>query len=369
MLGKNIKMRMNTKKIAIIAGALQIGMHAFMVNAAGIDDRVSVHGFGDTGYIRAVENNYTNKVSGSNWDYNYLSVNFTAQVDEKTKIVAEIRGGSEITSDSGAYVNYNLTDNLTARAGQMKAPIGIYNEIRDVKFLQLSTLEPLMYRDSAGTLPASFKGIGGIYHLDMGTHRLSFDIYGGEPKGSNISTATPIGYMLTKNIYGGRVTYKTPIGLRLSVSSFQNDTLLSQTTNAATDPNALQGPKKLSSLSLNYLSNNFDIKMEYAVASAFDHSGTAYYAQAGYTFAGKFTPYIRYDRLLYDNDKAEDPTFYQHSSVLGITYLLNRSVSLRVENHWNHGYAIPSTVQGTNFKNATAKLDWNIFAMGLNFIF
>ena len=111
--------------------------------------------------------------------------------------------------------------------------------------------------------------------------------------------------------------------------------------------------------------------MEYAVASAFNHSGTAYYAQAGYTFAEKVTPYIRYDHLLYDNDKADVPTYYQHSTVFGISYRLNANVSMRMENHWNHGYAIPSTVQGVNFPTnvPNPKLDWNIFAMGLNFIF
>ena len=78
---------MKIKNLAVTTGILLLGMHT-LANAVAIDDRIAVHGFGDTGYIRAVENNYTGKVDGSNWDYNYLSVNFTAQVDEKTKIVA-----------------------------------------------------------------------------------------------------------------------------------------------------------------------------------------------------------------------------------------------------------------------------------------
>jgi len=364
---------MSIKNISIkaVAGMTLLGLNV-VAHAAAIDDRVSVHGYGDTGFIKAKDNNYTNKPSGNNWDYNYLSVNFNAQIDAQTKIVAQIRQGSEITGDMGAYINYNLTDNLTARAGQMKAPVGIFNEIRDIKFLQLSSLEPLMYRDAAGTLPDSFKGIEMIYHLDMGAHRLTFDVYGGEPKGANSYVAqSPTYFVMVQNIYGGRLTYKTPVGLKFSLSSFQND-LLSATALPATNP--VEGYRRLSSASADYRNYNFDVKIEYAIATQYQNTasevnGKAYYGQIGYTIADKWTPYARYDYLLYNNDQAEDPMFYQQAKVFGFNYKLNNSVSLRMENHWNHGYAIPANIQGANFNSATAKLDWNIFSMGANFIF
>ncbi len=364
-------MKLPTKKISATVGFMMLGMYT-LSNAASIEERVTVHGYGDTGYIRATENNFTQKPSGNNWDYNYLSVNFTAQIDEKTKIIAQIRQGSEILGDMGAYVNYNLTDNLTARAGQMKVPAGIFNEIRDIKFLQLSELTPLMYQDAAGTLPDSFKGIESIYHIDMGLHRLTFDVYGGEPKGANTYLQqAPTYFVMVQNIYGGRLTYKTPIGLKFSLSTFQND-LLSNTSASST--NAAEGVRKLSSTSIDYRNYNFDIKMEYAIATQFPNSpsevnGKAYYGQFGYTFADKITPYVRYDYLLYNNDQVDNPMYYQQAKVFGLTYRINNNVSMRMENHWNHGYAIPANTQGGLFNSATAKLDWNLFAMGVNFIF
>jgi hypothetical protein len=270
-----------------------------------------------------------------------------------------------------------MTDNMTARAGQMKTPIGIFNEIRDIKFLQLSELTPLMYQDAAGTLPDSFKGIEGVYHLDMGSHRLTFDVYGGEPKGANTYVAqSPSYFVMVQNIYGGRLTYKTPIGLKFSLSTFQNDIL--STTGAAGVPSTTatpaEGLRRLSSASIDYRNHNFDIKMEYAIASQFPNmpsevSGKSYYGQIGYTFAEKITPYVRYDYLLYDNNQVDNPMYYQKANILGFTYRLNNNISMRMENHWNHGYAIPAKVQGANFNTTTAKLDWNLFAMGLNFIF
>lgn len=154
-------MKLTIKNFAATIGIALLGINT-LPNTASAEEKISVHGYGDTGFARAVENNYTQKPSGNNWDVNYLSVNFTALIDEKTKIVAQIRQGSEIVGDMGAYVNYNVTDNLTGRAGQMKVPAGIFNEIRDIKFLQLSELTPLMYQDAAGTLPDSFKGAEAI---------------------------------------------------------------------------------------------------------------------------------------------------------------------------------------------------------------
>lgn len=372
----------NTSFTAIAGMFLLLGITP-STYAASIDEKVSVHGYGDTGFIRAIENNYTQKPDGNNWNYNYLSINFNAQIDEKTKIVAQIRQGSEITGDMGAYVNHNLTENLTARAGQMKAPVGIFNEIRDIKFLQLSALTPLMYQDAVGILPDSFKGVEAIYHMDMGSYRLTFDIYGGEPKGANTyveiqPVAAPGNFVLVQNIYGGRLTYKTPIGLKFSLSSFQND-LLSNTgapksTLAASTPNATPGIRRLSSASIDYRNYNFDVKMEYAMATDFpgranENTGKSYYGQIGYTFAEKITPFVRYDYLIYNIQQEDNPGAFQQAKVLGLTYRLNNSVSMRIENHWNHGYAIPANTQGTNFSNTTAKLDWNLLAMGVNFIF
>jgi len=377
-----MKIKMTNQKFSMTAGALLLGMHA-LANAAAIDQRVSVHGYGDTGFIRAIENNYTQKPGGSNWNYNYLSVNFTAQIDEKTKIVAQIRQGSEIIGDMGAYVNYNMTDSLTARAGQMKAPVGIFNEIRDIKFLQLSALTPLMYQDAVGILPDSFKGVEAIYHMDMGSHRVTFDIYGGEPKGANTyveiqPVAAPGNFVMVQNIYGGRLTYKTPIGLKFSLSSFQNDLLSNTGTTgnalAASTPNATPGIRRLSSASIDFRNYNFDIKMEYAMATDFpgranENTGKSYYGQIGYTFAENITPFVRYDYLIYNIKQDTIPGAFQEAKVVGFSYRLNNNVSMRMENHWNHGYAIPANTQGSNFNGTAAKLDWNLFAMGLNFIF
>ena len=384
----DITMKSKNMTLSAAIGMMLLGTHT-LANAA--DDRVSVHGYGDTGFIRAKENNFTNKFSGNDWDYNYLSVNFTAQIDNQTKIVAQIRQGSEITGDMGAYVNYNMTDDLTVRAGQIKTPVGIFNEIRDIKFLQLSAVTPLMYQDAVGFLPDSFKGIEAIYHWDMGSHRLTFDAYAGEPKGANnyVNRADVGGgfnyYQLVQNIVGGRLTYKTPVGLKFSLSSFQNR-LLSTVANVVPSPVVIapapaiqfpiqEGTRTFSGASIDYRKYDIDIKMEYATAKddfqkspGENNKGVAYYGQIGYTIFQKFTPFIRYDSVLYNDKQKTNPYMYQKTKVAGLNYRLNNNVSMRLENHWNEGYAITASAQGSGF-TTTPSLEWKMFAMGLNFIF
>ena len=116
--------------------------------------------------------------------------------------------------------------------------------------------------------------------------------------------------------------------------------------------------------------------MEYAMATDFpgranENTGKSYYGQIGYTFAEKITPFIRYDYLIYNIQQDANPGAFQEAKVVGFSYRLNNNVSMRMENHWNHGYAIPANTQGAAFSTAvpTPTLDWNLFAMGLNFIF
>ena len=376
-------MKIIYKQAAWVTGGVLLSINT-MAYAAG-DDKVSVHGYGDYAVLRATEINYTKRYNGTKWDYNYLSLNVNAQIDEKTKIVAQIRQGSEIVGDMSAYVNYNVTDNTTARVGQMTVPFGIFNELRDIKFLQLSVLSPLMYQDAAGTLPDTFKGVEAIFHVDRGNHRVTFDLYGGEPKSANNyviinQDSTSNYWFLVQNIYGGRITYKTPIGLKFSVSAFQNDLLTSTTPLATTTLSASSTPggsgiRRLAGASADYRGSNLDFKMEYNIAYQFEGTpleqrGTSYYAQIGYTIAEKYTPFFRYDSILYNNKQPDNPAYYQKVKVLGVSYKLNNNVSIRMENHWNNGYAIPNYAQdGTLATSPSAKLDWNIFAMGMNFIF
>lgn len=104
-------------RIFVVATLLLV-VHASAFAALG-DDRISVTGYGDAGYIKALENKYVKRENGSTWDYNYLALIFTGKIDDQTKVVARIHNGTEgaETSSNGAYINHNTSTNLTLRAG------------------------------------------------------------------------------------------------------------------------------------------------------------------------------------------------------------------------------------------------------------
>ncbi|MHB1290875.1 MAG: porin, partial [Sulfuricella sp.] len=307
--------------------------------------------------LQSKDNTYLNADNKGTWDYNALALLFAAKIDDKSKVWMQLYGTSEKMRLDWAFVDYQLTGNLTGRAGQIKAPIGLYNEIRDIKFLQLSTLEPMLYREESEIAYEAYRGVAVVYNHNIGGGSLSWDAYlGQEVDFENSAT------LKNRRMIGGRVTYKTPVdGLRFMVSVYNN-----KKENISTSE---KGAVKTWILSADYTSNDWDLKAEYADLNngLEGEKAKTWYAQAGYTFAEKWTPFVRYDYITTDVAEKTDPAHYQKAKVLGLNYKINNSIAVRLENHWNNGYALP--VASREVAAGTGKKDWNMLAASISFIF
>lgn len=350
--------KIGKRRLAKVIGItlLAVGVES-AAHAVDLGDRLEIHGYGHQGYLRTSDNTYLGADTNGTWDYNALALVFTAKIDDKSKVWAQLHSTSKRTRLDWAYYDYQVNNNLVARVGQMKTPIGFYNEIRDIEFLHLSTLNPALYNDASEIAHEAYRGAAVVYDHDFGGGSLSWDAYFGE-------VADPDAPVTLKNrrLVGGRVTYKTPVdGLRFMVSAYNN-----KQEDTAT---AKKGAKKVWVLSADYTNNNWDLKAEYAnVNNGLENkSGKTYYTQAGYTFAEKWTPYVRYDYITTDKTQSTDPSFYQKTVSLGVGYKINNSVSLRIENNWNRGYALP--VASTEVTAGAGKTDWNMLAASVQFIF
>lgn len=352
---QKISKRYLTKAIsmAFLAVGVQPAAHA-----VDVGDRLEIHGYGYQGYLQSQDNTYLNADSKGTWDYNALSLVFTAKIDDKSKVWAQLHSSSEATRLDWAYVDYQLTSNLTGRAGQIKMPVGLYNEIRDIKFLHLSTLEPLLYQGASEIVEEAFRGISGVYQHNLGGGNLSWDAYLGQIVEDREGDSS----FKPKRLVGGRLTYKTPVeGLKFMGSAYNS------TTEDAAQVPVSEGDKKVWVLSADYAKNNFDVKAEYAKMKFFNEESKAYYVQAGYTFAEKWTPFARYDYITTDVAQKNDPAHYQKATVLGLNYKINDSIAVRLENHWNKGYALP--VASGEIAAGAGKKDWNMLAASISFIF
>lgn len=328
-----------------------------VAHAVDVGDWLEIHGYGHQGYLQTNDNTYLGADSKGTWDFNALALVFTAKIDDKATIWTQLHSTSKQTRLDWVFLDYQVNNNLAARVGQIKMPLGLYNEIRDIQFLHLSTLNPALYSEAAEIVHEAYRGAAVIYTHDFGGGSLSWDAYGGEVADFQAAVT-----LKNRRLLGGRVTYKTPLeGLRFMASAFRNkqeDTLT-----------AKKGTEKAWILSGDYTNNNWDLKAEYAnLNHALDgKNAKSYYTQAGYTFMEKWTPFVRLDYITTDKTQRTDPSFYQKTVALGVGYKLNNGVSLRLENHWNRGYALP--VAAAEVAAGAGKPDWNMLAASVQFIF
>jgi len=340
---------------------------AFCVHATAFaieSEDLSIHGYGHQSYLHSADNTYLKADSQGTWTDNDLALLFTAKIDDKSKIWMQLYGSSDKIRLDWAFVDYQLSNNLTAKVGQIKTPIGLYNEIRDIRFLQVTSLQPLMYQEGVDIMHEAYNGVAFVYKHGLGNGSLTWDVYGGQEVDFEGSTSVK-----NRRLTGGRVTYKTPFnGLSFMLSAYSNNHQ-SITTVGKVITTGEQGAQNFSMFSVDYNNNDWNIKSEYANVDndLTKKNGKSYYLQAGYTFAEKWTPYVRCDYITTDSNLSSDPSYYQRSNSLGMGYKINSSINMRVENHWNNGYAMPVASEEVNA--GTGKTDWNMFAASVNFIF
>jgi hypothetical protein len=337
--------------VAAALGAILALAGAASAAADGLTDRIDIHGFGYQDYLVSKKNTYLDADSKGTFDDNSMNLVVTARLDDKSKLWTMIDADSDGVRLGWAFVDYQLNDKVTLKAGQSKSPWGWYNEIFDVRYLQMSTVMPHMYSDAADMRDEAYRGAGASYAAGP----FSVDLYGGAPVVLNGNRGASD--EKTSGLVGGMATYAAPIdGLRFRVSGFTHN---ARTDGVTTREKSIVG-------SAGYVANNWDVKAEYARRSS-EGTVDSYYLQAGYTFADRWTPFGRYDYIALDKSRKNDPSFYQKTLVAGLDYKVNGNFSLRVEGHFNKGYGLP--VASGEVEAGAGSERWNMLSTSLTFIF
>ena len=316
------------------------------------DQLLTIHGFGNQDYWRSGSTSFQNSGPHGTWENDDLGLVFRGTVNDKVHLNAMIQAdATDPVQTLWAFVDYQVNDDLTVKAGRVKFPFGIYNEYVDTRGLQLAALTPLMYYDALDIVHDAYQGVGVDYDLHFATAgKLTLQPFVGNTFSAPASfTApaynSPLGLVEAdtndRSLYGFRATWETPVdGLHLLLSDYTTDKI--------------------------------DIKSEYAHHHFPALSGypgavsTAWYLQGGYHL-GDWTPYARYDAVVADTSKSGDPSYYQRDFVIGIDRLLANNLHARIENHFNHGYAMP--VLNGDIAAGTGKVDWSLLAVQINYMF
>jgi hypothetical protein len=193
---------------------------------------IEIHGFASQGFILTTSNDYiaADTTRGS-FQLSEAGINFTAQLTDKLRLGLQLFaqnfglvGNYDITAD-WFYLDYRWRDWFGVRAGRLKVPFGLYNEVNDIDSARVPVLLPQsFYPLQARSFLFAQTGIelygfarsrlaGALeYRLYAGTIFIDADLLN-PPDGSvRLQLNVPLAV-------GSRVVWETPVpGLRLAGS-------------------------------------------------------------------------------------------------------------------------------------------------------
>lgn len=329
--------------------------------AAAEFGNISINGYGHQSFIRNSQNTWLGADSDGSFKDNTLALVITAKLDEKSKFWSQLATISGTSIDvHWFYVDRQMSDRLTLRAGKVLAPLGFYNEFIDARFLQQSTILPALYQPDTDLVDEAYGGVGGTYVVPAGSGRVELDLYGGQI----VEHAAVADQQKQKGLFGGRIDWRTPWdGLRLMVSA------ATKSQRIATDPDDTRKTSFI--LSAGWNPGAWDLKTEYGRINrsmgAEESTTTAFYLQAAYSLTDQWVPFARYDVLRAPGYSSDNPATYQNTVALGVTYRVTSNVALRLENHFNSGYG-QAALSGETAAGSGQK-SWQSLAASLLFIF
>lgn len=325
--------------------------------AADLGDRMELHGYGNQDYLRASANEYLGADTHGSWDNNLLALVGIVTLTDRSRLWVQLESEApDPVRLDWFFVDYRISDRLRAQVGRAKLPFGIYNEIADVHYLQVSAVPPLLYQDAGDITHETYQGLGIDYEsvpAKIGSWRAQVWL------GNTVSAETDDD-LTDRRALGGKLTWSTPLkGLKLMFSGFRTEVEIPGDGSFRNEDRA--------AVSLDYVDGGVDIKSEYASHELGETKRAAWYVQGGYSIADKWIPYVRYDHAIADRRLDNEPSFYQETWVLGIGYRIGSSFGLRLENHFNRGYALP--VASGEVVAGEGRRNWCLLAASVNFIF
>lgn len=193
---------------------------------------VEVHGFVSQGFFVTTENQYLSRSSKrGSFEFSEAGINFTRDLTDQLRLGVQLFArnvgtlGNFDAKFDWFYLDYHWRDWLGVRAGRIKLPFGLYNEINDVDsgrvpILLPQSVYPLGNRDYL----LAQTGAEAYGYVDLSeAGGLDYRLYGGtifiDTRGAN-SPAIQIRSLYAPYLIGGRLLWETPAsGLRLGESS------------------------------------------------------------------------------------------------------------------------------------------------------
>lgn len=347
--------------------------------------RLEVHGFASQGFIFTSDNNYLARSERGSFEFSEAGLNLTAQLTDKlrTGVQAFARdlgpiGDYRLTLD-WFYLDYRWQDWLGIRAGRVKLPFGLYNDVADIDaahgmILLPQSLYPASNRDfllaQTGVELYGYRPVGPAgaieYRLYAGTIFLEVEDEPGRPF-----------EVLDLNIpyvVGGRLMWEPPIeGLRASGSvqllRLESDLLFAMEPM----PVELDIPAVLWVASLEYLRDDWSLAAEYSRWHVEAESSDPMrfpesksisertYARAAYQVLPWLQGGAYYSLLFPDTGDRSGRDARQHDVAATVRFDINLHWLVKLEAHYMNGTAALDSSLNDGRDPSELARDWAVF--------
>jgi hypothetical protein len=236
------------------------------------------HGFASQGYLKSSEYNYLGESSQGSFKFTEVGLNASINPFPRTRITVQgfcfdvgEAGGYDVVLDY-ASAEYTFNDYLGVRAGRIRRPEGIYNDIQDVDLARTWVLLPQgMYNARWRDMYCSVDGGELFGSTPLGNAgSLSYQIYYGYQRPQlngglalqkeNLPPNQPLNYINSPLLGGGQLWWNTPLtGLRVGAALNYDQDLTFETVKGV---NA-KGSPFTQHYSLEYLWGKWTFQTEY----------------------------------------------------------------------------------------------------------
>lgn len=327
-------------------------------------DGVEVHGFASQGFILTTENDYlADGTTKGSFEFSEIGINFTRDLTDTLRLGLQLFAqdlgptGNYDAKVDWFYVDYRPRDWLGIRAGRLKIPYGLYNEIQDVDAARVPVLLPqsvyplqsreILFAQTGAELYGFLRSpaFGALdYRLFGGT--IFLDAASLTPPGAQFDLEFRVPYVV-----GGRLLWETPLdGLRVggSVETVRLDTTVLIPGAGSIE---IENRSWLWAASGEYAIADVTIAAEYSRWSGKQRSNNAMlsppleatsergYVMASYRITPWFQPGAYYSALYPNVENREGRENRQHDVAATLRFDINPHWLVKLEAHYMAGTA------------------------------
>jgi hypothetical protein len=385
--------------------------------ALNFSDTFQVHGFASQGYINSTSNNFLAHSRSGSIKMSDVGVNANWQPLDSLRFGAQAYyrnlgdyNENSVVLDWGG-VSYQPFDIIGIRAGKVKMPLGLYNEVRDSQFLlPMVFLPQSIYDESRRDTNLAYIGAGLFGNIDCGRFGdIDYHLFSGETdfpdesqlQQNNVSSAIaainrnnavpaskknpliPDSYESldreSDDLYGGALVYNTPIGLRLGATLIHSKASIYLNDSSEAVGNTLTHKRFV--FSAEFSTEQWLIVSEYGEtdrtttmfgSTTLDGPSQSWYVMACYspfenwTFSVLYDEFYRmkHDKHSDDRPQSEPYTGWRKDMGFGVRYDINSWCNVKLDYHYIDGTAMQLSVI-----NEDPKRYWSYFAARLSVVF